>query len=637
MIIVTAGHVDHGKTHLLQALTDTNTDRLPEEQKRGLTIDLGYAFMPLPANEEQQTSPEQIIGFIDVPGHEKFLSNMLAGVGTARHALFVVASDEGLMPQSYEHLTILRLLAIESLTVVLTKSDKTTAEQQLARATEVENALIQYGFTQWDLFTCSAYTGQGIAELKQHLCTLATRYHQQLPDTNSFRLAIDRAFTVKGAGLVVTGTALNGKVEAGDQLYLACRDSHKPIKVRIRSLHSQGKKADHASADQRVALNLVGDINKEKLSRGDWLFSLEPQVSSPRITVKLTAEQTIKHWQQVQVFHVASHTTARIALLEQQSQEPGQTGLAELIFDTPLHIAEQDKLLIRDPAAKISLGSATAIDLLPPNRGKRKPERLEQLNQRAALTHPKEILLQALHNAPVNIAQFCWQHQLSPEHLSSLEETYYQTIQNWLCIPSYLEKLELVITNCLEQYHQTSCDHIGVGRDRLHRMAALTHPKVIVDHLLQTLIAENKLCNTRGWLHLPQHQLQLTQEEQTLWRLIEQQFRQVQGPLWIRDLALACQHDEQHLRQFSYKLAQLGFITAIVKDRYCTNQTLVAIADVIRLKINEEEKLETAEFRNITGLGRKVAIQLLEYFDQVGFTKRHKNYRLLRDEGLFKD
>lgn len=647
MIIVTAGHIDHGKTHLLQALTGTDTDRLPEEQKRGLTIDLGYAFVPLysyhQSSDNQQSdnpeaSPDNILGFIDVPGHEKFLSNMLAGVGTARHAMFVVASDEGLMPQSYEHLKILHLLAIESLTVVLTKSDKVSKEQQQNREAELEKVLTQYGFSSWKLFACSAYTGDGIAELKQHLKAFADKCNQQPKTINSFRLAIDRAFTVKGTGLVVTGTALSGQVKIGDHLYLASRQLQKPIKVRVRSLHCQGKKAEQAHADQRVALNLSGDIDKGKLSRGDWLFAIEPQAPSSRITVTLKADQAIKHWQQVQIFHVASHITARLALLEQQHIDAGQSGLAELVFDNPLHITEQDKLLIRDPAAKISLGSATAIELSPPTRGKRKPERLTRLNQRATLTQPQNILQLSLQNAPVHIDDFCWQHQLSPEDLSKqVDNDKQQIIQSWLCHFSYLEDLENHIIESLTLYHQNCCDHLGIGRDRLHRMAALSHPKTIVDHLLQVMVNKNKLCNTRGWLHLPQHQLQLTAEEQILWQQIESEFEKAKAPLWIRDIAKACNREEKALRLFSYKLAQLGFITAIVKDRYCTNRALITIADIIRQKIAEEKKLETADFRNLTGLGRKVAVQLLEYFDKIGFTRRYQNHRLLRDEGLFKE
>ena len=257
MIIATAGHVDHGKTKLLHALTGINADRLPEEQQRGLTIDLGYAFM---AYHSPKSNQQQRLGFIDVPGHEKFLSNMLAGVGTAHHAMLIVAGDEGMMPQSYEHLTILRLLAMDSLTVVITKSDLTSVEQQQQLEATLSQLLFQYGFTQATIFHCSAHTNDGINALKQHLIELADN-EQQHDNTLNFKLAIDRAFHVKGSGLVVTGTALNGQINVGDSL---CLVSHNQLKkgrsqpqiVRIKSIHAQGQATESATANQRVALNI---------------------------------------------------------------------------------------------------------------------------------------------------------------------------------------------------------------------------------------------------------------------------------------------------------------------------------------------------------------------------------------------
>ncbi|MDR0250482.1 MAG: selenocysteine-specific translation elongation factor, partial [Burkholderiales bacterium] len=212
MIFVTAGHVDHGKTSLLRALTGADTDRLPEEKRRGMTIDLGYAYLPLPSGET--------LGFIDVPGHEKFLTNMLAGVGGVQHALLVVACDDGIMPQTEEHLAILHLLRIPGLTVVLTKTDKVEATRRAEVRTALEQTLCCYVWNNVAFFEVSATTGDNIATLKAHLQALASQPTAAL-DTRRFRLAIDRAFHVHGAGLVVTGTAFGGRVSIGDTLWLA--------------------------------------------------------------------------------------------------------------------------------------------------------------------------------------------------------------------------------------------------------------------------------------------------------------------------------------------------------------------------------------------------------------------------------
>ena len=640
MIIATAGHVDHGKTKLLHALTGINADRLPEEQQRGLTIDLGYAFM---AYHSPKSNQQQRLGFIDVPGHEKFLSNMLAGVGTAHHAMLIVAGDEGMMPQSYEHLTILRLLAMDSLTVVITKSDLTSVEQQQQLEATLSQLLFQYGFTQATIFHCSAHTNDGINALKQHLIELADN-EQQHDNTLNFKLAIDRAFHVKGSGLVVTGTALNGQINVGDSL---CLVSHNQLKkgrsqpqiVRIKSIHAQGQATESATANQRVALNISGDIDKASLNRGDWLLHTAPTTIIKRITVKLTANHLIKHWQNIQVFHAATHTTGRIALLEDKQLALGETALAEITLDTPLCLTEQDRLLLRDPAQKINLGSAIVIDLLPPNRGKRTPQRLDYLNQRASLNSLNDIIAFKLQHAPQSRQQLLEQHQCHTEVISQLlaSNTAIEQYGDYLCFDSYLQALQQHIIATLEQYHQQAQDTLGVGKDRLYRMTALNQPQVIFNAIINQLLNQQLLANTRGWLHLAAHQLQLTQPELQCWHQIEQLMTTDPQPWWIRDLASAMGENEESLRKLGYKLAQLSYVAAIVKDRYVSHQYLVQMATEIRQHTAQHQKLETAEFRNISKLGRKVAIQLLEYFDKIGFTKRKFNYRELKDQDLLQD
>ena len=640
MIIATAGHVDHGKTKLLHALTGINADRLPEEQQRGLTIDLGYAFM---AYHSPKSNQQQRLGFIDVPGHEKFLSNMLAGVGTAHHAMLIVAGDEGMMPQSYEHLTILRLLAMDSLTVVITKSDLTSVEQQQQLEATLSQLLFQYGFTQATIFHCSAHTNDGINALKQHLIELADN-EQQHDNTLNFKLAIDRAFHVKGSGLVVTGTALNGQINVGDSLCLVSHSSLKkghcqPNIVRIKSIHAQGQATESATANQRVALNISGDIDKASLNRGDWLLHTAPTTIIKRITVKLTANHLIKHWQNIQVFHAATHTTGRIALLEDKQLALGETALAEITLDTPLCLTEQDRLLLRDPAQKINLGSAIVIDLLPPNRGKRNPQRLEYLNQRANLNALSDIIEFKLQHAPQSRQQLLEQHQCHTDIISQLlaSNTAIEQYGDYLCFDSYLQALQQHIIATLEQYHQQAQDTLGVGKDRLYRMTALNQPQVIFNAIINQLLNQQLLANTRGWLHLAAHQLQLTQPELQCWHQIEQLMTTDPQPWWIRDLASAMGENEESLRKLGYKLAQLSYVAAIVKDRYVTHQYLVKMATEVRQHTAQYQKLETAEFRNISQLGRKVAIQLLEYFDKIGFTKRKFNYRELKDQDLLQD
>lgn len=342
MIIATAGHVDHGKTTLLQAITGVNADRLPEEKARGMTIDLGYAYWPQPDG--------RVLGFIDVPGHEKFLSNMLAGVGGIDHALLVVACDDGVMAQTREHLAILQLTGKPTLTVALTKTDRVTAARVAEVQAEVEQTLRELGFDAVAFFPTAAAENIGIAELRSHLLQLAERPH---PQQQRFRLALDRAFTVKGAGLVVTGTALSGEVRVGDTLWLTGVNTP----MRVRGLHAQNQAVEQAHAGQRIALNIVGDAQKEALHRGDWLLSSPPPEPAERVIVELQCHTPLSQWQPLHIHHAASHITGRVSLLE--------GNLAELVLDTPLWLADNDRLVLRDISARMTLAGARVVTLDP--------------------------------------------------------------------------------------------------------------------------------------------------------------------------------------------------------------------------------------------------------------------------------
>ena len=350
MIIATAGHVDHGKTTLLQAITGVNADRLPEEKARGMTIDLGYAYWPQPDGS--------VPGFIDVPGHEKFLSNMLAGVGGIDHALLVVACDDGVMAQTREHLAILQLTGNPALTVALTKADRVDAARIDAVRQEVLATLNDFGWEEAALFVTAATEARGIEELRAHLLQLPARAH---PQHQRFRLALDRAFTVKGAGLVVTGTALSGEVQVGDTLWLT--GVNKPM--RVRGLHAQNQPTARAHAGQRIALNIAGDAEKDDLTRGDWLLSVMPPEPSERVIVALQSHAALTQWQPLHIHHAASHITGRVSLLD--------NNLAELVLDTPLWLADNDRLVLRDISARETLAGARVVALHPPRRGKRKP------------------------------------------------------------------------------------------------------------------------------------------------------------------------------------------------------------------------------------------------------------------------
>ncbi|HBK6261161.1 TPA: selenocysteine-specific translation elongation factor, partial [Raoultella ornithinolytica] len=494
MIIATAGHVDHGKTTLLQAITGVNADRLPEEKSRGMTIDLGYAYWPQPDG--------RVLGFIDVPGHEKFLSNMLAGVGGIDHALLVVACDDGVMAQTREHLAILQLTGKPSLTIALTKADRVEAQRVEEVRGDVTAVLAEFGFTDATLFATAATENQGIAELREHLLQLSARAH---PQHQRFRLAIDRAFTVKGAGLVVTGTALSGEVNVGDTLWLTGVD--KPM--RVRGLHAQNQAVGQAWAGQRIALNIVGDAQKEALNRGDWLLSVQPPEASGRVIVELQCHTPLTQWQSLHIHHAASHITGRVSLLEGD--------LAELVLDTPLWLADNDRLVLRDISARVTLAGARVVTLNPPRRGKRKPEYLQWLAALAASQGDDAQALDIhLQRDAVRLDDFAWARQLSDEGLNVLinRPDYLQAGNSLLSAP-LAARWQTKLLDALARYHDQHRDEPGPGRERLRRIALPMEDEALVLLLIEQMRASGTIDSHHGWLHLPEHKAGFTEEQQS--------------------------------------------------------------------------------------------------------------------------
>ena len=611
MIIATAGHVDHGKTTLLEALTGINADRLPEEKKRGMTIDLGYAYWPQPDG--------RVIGFIDVPGHEKFLANMLAGVGGIDHALLVVACDDGVMAQTREHLAILRLAGQPALSVALTKADRVSEARVEEVRTQVMQLLSAQGWDDAALFVTAAAQHQGIAELQQHIQGLAERPH---PEHQRFRLAIDRAFTVKGAGLVVTGTALSGTVAPGDTLWLTGAN----VPVRVRGLHAQNQPASQAHAGQRIALNIAGDVEKEMLRRGDWLLASQPDDPSERVIVALSADTPLAQWQPVHLHHAASHVTGRVSLLSDN--------LAELVFDTPLWVAENDRLILRDISARTTLAGARVILVDSPRRGKRKPAFLAWLSQLAAATTDAQTLALHLAQGAVRLTAFAWSRQLSEAGLRRLvDEIDGIEAGGMLVSGDVAQQWKTTLLATLARYHQQHADEPGPGRERLRRMALPTEPEALVLAVIEAMRQAGELQSQQGWLSLPGYEAGFSPEQQARWDRVSALFGD--DPWWVRDLAAEVGEEEQEMRQLLRLGAQQGLITPIVKDRYYRNDRIVQFADLIRELDREKGSTVAADFRDRLNVGRKLAIQILEYFDRIGFTRRKGNTHLLRDARLF--
>ncbi|OBW94095.1 selenocysteine-specific translation elongation factor [Gallibacterium anatis] len=612
MIIVTAGHVDHGKTALLQALTGTNADRLPEEKKRGMTIDLGYAYLPV---------GDRILGFIDVPGHEKFLSNMLAGLGGVDYAMLMVAADEGIKPQTVEHLTLLHLLQFKQIIIVITKADRADSTQIAQLLQQIRQ---QFPFlAQSPAFITSAYSDQGIDELKQYLLKLENLREQNKP----FRYAIDRVFTLKGAGLVVTGTVFGGKVSVGDEIYLSSTQQT----VRVKTIHAQNQDAPSGIAGQRVALNLATDLSKAEIERGDWLTGLATMPASDRITVKLNPNQTLNDSQAVHIYYAANHTIGKMNRLISGNNE-----LVEVIMDKPLLMAVGDKLILRSADDQQTLAGATVLEINSPKRHKRTAERLSYLQALLQCANSVERIKCYLQNQALATAQLQWMEQLTTEQLQHLQQQQHLLLyRDWVFSLHYQQQQQQTLLQHLAQFHQQHQDQQGVSKARLWRMSALHQPMALIFHFIDQLTAQQQMLQANGWLHLPEHQINFTAEEQQLWQAVEAEFAKTAQPIWVRDMATALALDEQEMRRFMYKAGKMGLLIPIVKDRFFRQQQIQRFAQWLKVYLKHHQQISVNEFRDQLGFGRKLSVQLIEYFDRSGFLRRKGNYHLLRDEDAF--
>jgi selenocysteine-specific elongation factor len=470
------------------------------------------------------------------------------------------------------------------------------------------------------MFVTAALQPQGIDTLRAHLLALQPDEHAL---NRRFRLAVDRAFSVKGAGLVVTGTALGGQVAVGDTLWLTGTDTP----VRVRGLHAQNQPVEQAQAGQRIALNISGDVSKEQVARGDWLLAQKPLVAAERILVALDADQPIKHWQPLHLHHAASHITGRISLLNE--------GLAELILDRPLWLAENDRLVLRDIGARQTLGGARVLSLSTPKRGKRQPEYLAWLAALAQADDDQQVLALHLPNGALDLAAFAWARQLTAGELAALLAGRELLIAGDMALAQEnVQQGQQRLLQVLAEYHQQHADQLGLGRARLRRMALPQLSESLVFMMIDRLLAEGLINNTRGWLHLPEHGLAFSAEELTLWEIIEPRFGD--EAWWVRDLASELGEDEARIRATLRKAAQLGHVTAVVVDRYYLSRRIEQFAALIRELDVEQGSANAADFRDRLGVGRKLAIQVLEFFDRSGFTRRKGNQHLLRDSGLFK-
>jgi selenocysteine-specific elongation factor len=638
MIVGTAGHIDHGKTALVKALTGVDADRLAEEKARGITIDLGFAYLPL--------DDGRIVGFVDVPGHERFVHNMLAGAAGIDAVLLVVAADDGPMPQTIEHLQIVDLLGIRRGLVALTKADLADADRRAAVAAATRDLLAGTGLEGCEIVPVSVVTGEGLDELRVWLDETSEAVGAHATD-GRFRLAVDRCFTVAGSGTVVTGTVFAGRVDVGASVHVLPSG----LEARVRAIHAQNRPAEAGMAGQRCALNLAGaKIAKEAIHRGDWVVDAATQITTARLdatcTLLASEPRPLAHWTPVHLHLAASHVSGRVALLQDEPIRPGERGKIQLVLDRPIAALWGDRFVLRDTSARRTMGGGMVVDVRAPRRRRRTPERLADLD--ALEEEQAAVALRRLLAQPpgwIDFSAFVEDRNLAPPQREALVEPLglvrFRAGEREVAMAAAgWTGLRARLRDHLTTFHREQPDRAGIPAERLRTMMPERLPAPAFAAALQVLAKAGEVALDGAWVRLPEHTVRLTPEDERLWRQVgpllqRERFR----PPRVRDIASDLGVAEAAVRRLMKLLARMGRVEEVAHDHFFLRTTvaeMVGIAAAIAASKPSGE-FTAADLRDRLDNGRKVAIQILEFFDRHGVTLRRGDLRRIAHErvGLF--
>jgi len=628
VVVGTAGHIDHGKTSLVKALTGTDTDRLPEEKARGITIDLGFAFLEEPG--------ELTIEIVDVPGHERFIKNMLAGVGGIDLAMLVIAADEGVMPQTREHFAICSLLHIQSGLVVLTKTDLVEPDWLELVREDVAGLARGTFLAAGPIVAVSAKTGEGIAELRAALRELAARVlsrgTDQLP-----RLPIDRVFTIKGFGTVITGTLMAGRLRVDERVEVFPAG----VQAKIRGLQTHSQAVTESSAGQRTAVNLQG-VERAAVERGNVLGLAGTLVPSVLVDGALEllpeAPRPLKSRDRVRVHTGTSEIMARVLLLDRPELAPGQSAFARFRLEAPLVALPGDRFVIRSYSPMVTIGGGTLLDIAPPRFKLKAPAHLAHVRLLAEGS-PDTIVEEHVRHAGgagVRVGPLSGRVPFGPERLRGLLDTLQSggrvvaIDRDWFVHPESLTRLRGLTIAALEQFHRASPLRPGMSREELRGRAGAADERVFA-HLLTTLEAEGVVRADRDKVRLASHEVRLTAEQQKAADRLEQDFLSAAAAPPSPEEALAragLSGDEEH--ELFQVLLEARKLVRVKESLYFHAQALDAIQDKLVTMLRERKEIGPGDIKDLLGISRKYAIPLLEFFDSRRVTTRVGERRVLR-------
>ncbi len=632
VIIGTAGHIDHGKTTLIKALTGRDTDRLKEEKERGISIELGFTYFDLPSGRRA--------GIIDVPGHEKFIKNMLAGAGGIDVVVLVIAADEGVMPQTREHLNILSLLQVKKGIIALTKKDMVDQEWLEMITEQIRDEVKDSFLKEASIMPVSSVTGEGLKELIAEIDKVTEVVEEK--DTHEvFRLPVDRSFTITGFGTVVTGTLISGSISEGDKVEIY---PHK-TETRVRSIQVHEKNVKTAFAGQRVAIN-IANVKLDEIQRGDVLTQLGRMESSMMLDARLemlaSADKSIDNRDRLRLYHGTSEIMCRVVLLDREELKPGDSAFVQLRLEEETACMKGDRFVIRTYSPMLTIGGGTILEPNPPKRKRFKEDVIEELKIKEQ-GNPAEMvegyLIQNSDKYPDKKAIIKAVGSMNDELYGKIaaelsekklirefklgDETYVLHIR-------YLKDVETKLTEILEAYHRKNPLKSGISKEELRtrifegmkpRLADLVFGYFETDGIIKL---ENQYIAQSGF------KVQFNKVQEQIKTVIEKSYRENRfNPPKLVELAEASSLDKNQCQLVYTALIEMGELIKLDEDIAFSRDAYNEAVELVRKHIKNNGPIQLGQFRDILGTSRKYAMALLDHFDQNKITKRVGDNRVL--------
>lgn len=628
VIIGTAGHVDHGKTCLIKALTEIDTDRLKEEKKRGITIELGFAYLDL-ANGQR-------VGIVDVPGHEKFVRNMLAGAGGMDLCMLVVAADEGIMPQTVEHLDILSILGIKKGVIVITKTDLVEPEfvdlvaedvAELVEGTFLENAPI---------VPVSVYKEEGLEQLKQVLTELCVSLPER-SEAGYFRLPIDRVFTLKGFGTIVTGTLMEGKLKKDQNIVLY--PENEPVKVRSLQVHS--KDVEAAWAGQRVAVN-VPDRKKEEIFRGDVLATADSLYPTMMVDVKLEVlkhtERTIKHGSRVHIYHGTKELLGKVSLMNCDELKAGDSGYAQLRLEEKTVVRKGDHFVLRFYSPVETIGGGVVLDACPKKHRKndRKAYKAFEIKENGTEEQKIELAYREHQGEFYSLKALMNKSAFDRSQVRNIVKKLAETgklipLSDEIYIHEEEMKLyEKRVVQFLDQFHKEYPLKEGMGLEEARNKLEIQENVKITDTILDILKKNRIIKEENGMISRYRFQVVVKEDEDAMIREITEQYLNFGFAPLTTDFYL-----KEHQKQRKFKAVFTSLLNKKIlirlDEQYCIHREYYEKAkEAFKEMAAKSEVIVLGNYRDYLECSRKVAVALLEHFDKNGFTRKTEEGRVLK-------